>query len=338
MPNTSRQILMSSVSRIRFHVRVAMLVIAASTTGAVASSANAAYPIKPIRVIVPYPAGGPTDTTARTIAPHMSDALGQQLLIDNRPGASTILGTEIVAKAPPDGHTLLMVTSTISMNPSVFIKLPYDVRRDLVPVTQVISTPFALLVHPSLPVRNTAQFIKLAKSRAGQLNHPSSGVGSANHLAIVLFTRMTDIDVVHVPYKGTAQGIAALVSGEMQFSFNNPIAGVPLMRANKIRMLATTGEARLSILPDVPVISETVPGYEAGNWHAMFVTGGTPRDVVARLHAEVARSLAVPAVRKRFLELGAELGGSSPDTFAVFFRSEIDKWGKTVRAAGIQPE
>lgn len=327
---------MRPTRHVSFPVRIAMLLIAA--TGAIAGGAGAAFPIKPIRVIVPYPAGGPTDTTARVIAPHMSEALGQQLVIDNRPGASTILGTEMVAKAPPDGHTLLMVTSTISMNPSVFTKLPYDVRRDLAPVTQVISTPFALLVHPSLPVRNTEQFITLAKSRPGQLNHPSSGVGSANHLAIVLFTRMTSIDVVHVPYKGTAQGIAALVSGEMQFSFNNPIAGVPLMRANKIRMLATTGTARLAILPDVPVISEAVPGYEAGNWHAMFATGGTPKDVVARLQAEVARTLAVPGVRKRFLDLGAELGGSSPEAFTAFFRSEIDKWAKTVSAAGIQPE
>jgi tripartite-type tricarboxylate transporter receptor subunit TctC len=187
-------------------------------------------------------------------------------------------------------------------------------------------------------VRNTAQFIELAKSRPGQLNHPSSGVGSANHLTIVLFTRMAGIEVVHVPYKGTAQGISALVSGEMQFSFNNPIAGVPLMRANKVRMLATTGAARLAILPEVPVVSETVPGYEAGNWHAMFATGGTPREVVARLQAEVARTLAVPEVRKRFLELGAELGGSSPEAFAAFFRGEIGKWAKTVKAAGIKPE
>ncbi len=326
---------MSPVHHFRFPLRMAVLLVAAA---AISGGAGAAFPTKPIRVIVPYPAGGPTDTTARVIAPHMAEALGQQLVIDNRPGASTILGTEMVAKAPPDGHTLLMVTSTISMNPSVFTRLPYDVQRDLVPVTQVISTPFALLAHPSLPVRNTAQFITLAKSRPGQLNHPSSGVGSANHLAIVLFTRMTGIDVVHVPYKGTAQGIAALVSGEMQFSFNNPIAGVPLMRANKLRMLATTGTARLSILPDVPVISETVPGYEAGNWHAMFATGGTPREVVARLQAEVARTLTLSGVRKRFLESGAELGGSSADAFAAFFRSEIDKWAKTVTAAGIKPE
>jgi len=334
---------MNSVNRcrpatLRAHLAsLAVLACVWATVGAVQAQSGA-FPGKTIRIVMPYPAGGPTDTTARTIAPHLAAALGQQVVIDNRPGASTIIGTEIVARAPADGHTLLMVTSTISMNSSVFAKLPYDTQRDLVPVTQVISTPFALLVHPSLPARSTAEFVKLAKARPGQLNYPSSGVGSANHLAIVLFSRVAGIDANHVPYKGTAQGITDLVAGEMQFSFNNPIAGLPLVRVNKLRLLGTTGRARLAILPDVPVLSEAVPGYEAGNWHAMFAPAGTPRETVVRLQTEVAKALTVPEVRKRFLDLGAELGGASPDEFAVFFRNEIAKWAKTVKAAGIKPE
>jgi tripartite-type tricarboxylate transporter receptor subunit TctC len=334
---------MNSSNRCRrasLHRRLAALTVLVCA-GAVAYDAEAqsgAFPTKTIRIVMPYPAGGPTDTTARTIAPRLSEALGQQVIIDNRPGASTILGTEIVARSPADGHTLLMVTSTISMSLSVFAKLPYDTQRDLTPVTQVISTPFALLVHPSLPVRTTAEFVKLAKARPGQLNHPSSGIGSANHLAIVLFSQVAGFTANHVPYKGTAQGIADLVSGQMQFSLNNPMAGLPLVRANKLRLLGTTGRARLAILPDVPVLSEAVPGYEAGNWHAMFAPAATPRETVVRLQSEVAKALAVPEIRQRFLDLGAELGGSTPDEFAAFFRSEIAKWAKTVKAAGIKPE
>jgi len=317
----------------------ALTVLACAWAAADAVQAQSgAFPAKTIRIVMPYPAGGPTDTTARTIAPRLAEAFGQQVVIDNRPGASTIIGTEIVARSPADGHTVLMVTSTISMNVSVFAKLPYDTQRDLVPVTQVISTPFALLVHPSLPARTTAEFVRLARARPGQLNHPSSGIGSANHLAIVLFSRVAGFTANHVPYKGTAQGIADLVSGEMQFSFNNPMAGLPLVRVNKLRLLGTTGRARLAILPDVPVLSEAVPGYEAGNWHAMFAPMGTPRETVVRLQSEVAKALAVPEIRKRFLDLGAELGGNTPDEFASFFRSEIDKWAKTVKAAGIKPE
>lgn len=334
---------MNSVNRCRYaslrDYSAALTVLACAWGGADAVQAQSGtFPAKTIRIVMPYPAGGPTDTTARTIAPRLSEAFGQQVVIDNRPGASTIIGTEIVARAPADGHTLLMVTSTISTNPSVFAKLPYDTQRDLVPVTQVISTPFALLVHPSLPARTTAEFVRLARARPGQLNHPSSGIGSANHLAIVLFSRVAGFTANHVPYKGTAQGIADLVSGEMQFSFNNPMAGLPLVRVNKLRLLGTTGRARLAILPDVPVLSEAVPGYEAANWHAMFAPAGTPRDTVERLQSEVARALAVSEIRKRFIDLGAELGGNTPDEFASFFRSEIAKWAKTVKDAGIKPE
>lgn len=303
----------------------------------VAQAQSAArFPVKPIRVVVPYPAGGPTDMTARSISPRMIEALGQQLMIDNRAGASTIIGTEIVARAPQDGHTLLLVTSTISMNPSVFRKLPYDVERDLVPVTQVIASPFAVLAHPALPVRNTAELVALIRAKPGQLLYPSSGVGSANHLAVVLLARLAKIEPTHVPYKGTAQGIAELVAGHVQFSLNNPLTSLPLANAGKLRLLATTGARRLSLLQNIPTVSETVPGYEAGNWHSLFAPGGTPRDIVARLHAEVARALAAPEVRAKLVEGGADPVGSTPDEFAAYFKSELAKWAQTVKSAKLQ--
>lgn len=276
--------------------------------------------------------------TARAISPRMMEALGQQLVVDNRAGGSTIIGTEIVARAPPDGHTLLLVTSTISMNPSVFRKLPYDVERDLTPVTQVIASPFALLVHPALPVRDTAALMALMKSKPGQLLYPSSGVGSANHLAVLLLARLARFEATHVPYKGTAQGIADLLAGQVQFSLSNPLTSLPLANAGKLRLLATTGAKRLAFLSHVPTVSEVVPGYEAGNWHAMFAPGGTPREVVSRLQVEVARALAVPEVRSKLIEGGADPVGSSPDEFMVYFRRELAKWAQTVRAAKIQVE
>jgi len=323
-----------NVSALRAIV-TAVLALGAATAGA---QVPARFPAKPVRVVVPYPAGGPADTTARTISPRIAEALGQQLVIDNRPGASTIIGTELVAKSAPDGHTLLLVTSTIAMNPSVFAKLPYDVERDLVPVTQVIASPFALLVHPALPARSTAELLKLMKAKPGQLLYPSSGVGSANHLAVELFSRMAGVRATHVPYKGTAQGITDLVAGHVQFSLNNPLTSVSLVKAGKLRLLATTGTSRLAIMSHVPVVAETLPGYEAGNWHALFAPGGTPREVVARLQAEVARALAVTEVRARFTDNGAEPVGSAPEAFAAYFRQELAKWAQTVKTAGIKLE
>ncbi len=322
----------------RCSVRMACIVAGLGAALPGYAQGTARFPAKPIRIVVPYPAAGPADTTARTISARMTEALGQQIVIDNRSGGSTIIGTELVARAPADGHTLLLVTSTIAMNPSVHPKLPYDTQRDLVPVTQVIASPFALLAHPALPVRNTAELVRLLKARPGQLMYPSSGVGSANHLAVALLARVSGFEATHVPYKGTAQGITDLVAGQVQFSLNNPLTSLPLAAAGKLRLIATTGTARLALLPDVPTVSESVKGYEAGNWHALFTTGGTPRDVVGRLQSEVARALAVPDIRRKFIEGGADPVGSTPDEFAAYFRSEIAKWSQTVKAAGIRIE
>jgi len=306
---------------------------------ALAQSGATKFPQKPIRIIVPYPAGGPTDLTARTIAPRMTEALGQQLIIDNRSGGSTIIGTELVVRAPADGHTLLMVTSTISINPSVQKKLPYDTLRDLAPVTIVVSTPFSLVTHPALPVRTTMELVKLAKARPGQLMYPSSGIGSANHLAVSLLSLTAGMQATHVPYKGTAQGLADLLAGHVQFALNNPLSTLPQVKQGKLRLLALTSQKRLPLLPDVPTVAESgVPGYEAGNWHAMLAPGGTPSDVVARLRNEVVAALAVPEVRTQFTNGGAELGGMTPEAFSAYLRAEVAKWAKAVKVAGVQPE
>ncbi len=297
------------------------------------------YPSKPIRIIVPYPPGGPIDTTTRLITPRMSDALGRPLIIENRSGANTLIGTDLVAKSAPDGHTLLMVTSTISINPSTYKKLPYDTLNDLIPLSVVISTPFTLNTHPSLPVKNAAELVKLARARPGHLLYPSSGVGSSNHLAIALMSRMAGVDTTHIPYKGTAQWLTDLVAGQVHFALTSPLAALPLARAGKTKLLATSGAKRLQIIPDVPTISESaVRGFEAGNWHAMFAPAGTPREVITRLHAEIMRSLAAPETQSKFVESGAQTIGMAPDEFAVYFRSEIAKWAKAVKLAGVTAE
>jgi tripartite-type tricarboxylate transporter receptor subunit TctC len=290
-------------------------------------------------MIVPFPAGGPTDITARLITPRMSEAFGRPIVIENRGGAATLIGTEIVAKSPPDGHTLLLVTSTISVNPSTYKQLPYDTVRDLIPVTVVISTPFTLITHPSVPARTPQALVKLAKSQPGHLLHPSSGIGSSSHLAIVLLARETGIEVTHVPYKGTAQWQTDIIAGHLHFALTNPVGSLPLARSGKVRLLATTGAQRLTIMPDIPTVSETIArGYEAGNWHALFAPAGTPRDIVERLHGEVQKALAVPAVRQKFVDGGAHVSGMPPDAFAKFFRGEVDKWARAVKLAGVKIE
>lgn len=297
------------------------------------------YPSKPIRMIVAYPAGGPTDTTARLITPRMSEALGRQIVIENRGGAATLIGTEIVARAPPDGHTLLMVTSTIAINPSTYKKLPYDTMRDLLPVTVVISTPFTLITHPSLPARTPQELVRLAKAQPGQLLYPSSGIGSSSHLAIVLLSRLAGMDTTHVPYKGTAQWQTDIIAGQLHFALTNPVGSLPLARSGKVRLLATTGTKRLSMMPDVPTVSESiVRDYEAGNWHAMFAPGGTPREIVNRLHGEVVKALAVPDIASKFVDGGAQIIGMTPDEFAKFFRAEVEKWSRAVKLAGVKVE
>ncbi len=316
---------------------LAALTVAPVALGTAAQAQN--FPVKSIRLVAPYPAGGPVDAVARTLAPRLGELLGQQVVIDNRAGGGTVIGTEIVARAAPDGHTCLIITSAIAINPAVIRKMPYDAQRDLAAVTKVSSSPFILITHPAVPARNAAELIKLAKARPGELLFASSGIGGANHLSGVQFNLAAGINTVHVPYKGTAPLLTDLVAGQTQFNFSNPLGSMPLVRAGKLKVLGVGAPKRMEFAPEIPTISESgLPGFETGVWFAFFTTGGTPRDAVLRLNAELTRTLATPDVRQKITAGGALVNASTPEELSAYLRSEIQKWAQVVKAAGVVPE
>jgi tripartite-type tricarboxylate transporter receptor subunit TctC len=297
------------------------------------------FPAKSIRLVAPFPAGGPVDAVARTLAPRLGELLGQQVVIDNRAGGGTVIGTEIVARAAPDGHTCLIITSAIAINPAVIRKMPYDAQRDLAAVTKLSSSPFILITHPAVPARNAGELIKLAKARPGELLFASSGIGGANHLSGVQFNLAAGINTVHVPYKGTAPLLTDLVAGQTQFNFSNPLGSMPLVRAGKLKVIGVGAPKRMEIAPEIPTISESgLPGFETGVWFAFFTTGGTPRDVVLRLNIEVTRTLDTPDVRQKITAGGALVNASTPEELSAYLRGEIQKWAQVVKAASVVPE
>lgn len=297
------------------------------------------FPNKSIRMVAPFPAGGPIDAVARTLVPRLSELLGQQIMVDNRAGGGTVIGTEIVARAPPDGHTCLIITSAIAINPSVIRKMPYDAQRDLAAVTKILSSPFLLITHPAVPARNAGDLIRLAKSRPGELLFASSGIGGASHLSGVQFNLAAGINTVHVPYKGTAPLLTDLVAGQTQFNFSNPLGSMPLVHAGKLKVLGVGAQKRMEFAPEIPTISESgLPGFETGVWFAIFTTGGTPRDIVQRLNTELIRTLNTPDVRQKLTAGGALMQTTTPDELSVYLRSEIQKWAQVVKAAGVTPE
>ena len=299
-----------------------------------------AYPVKPVRLIVPFPPGGGTDFVARAIQPRLAEAFGQQILIDNRAGATGIVGTELGAKAPPDGYTLTMATgATISANMALFPKLPYDPPKDFVAVTLVASQPNMLAVHPSLPAKSVRDLIAIAKARPGQLNYATSGAGSSHHLSGELLKSMAGINLVHVPYKGTGPAIIDAVGGHVEVIFSGIAAILPQVKSGKLRALGITAARRSPILPDLPTIAEAgLPGYEITSWHGVLAPAGTAQAVVVRVRDAAAKALASPDVHERFASQGAEPVGSTPDAFAKFMRADIAKIGKLIRTAGIKAE
>jgi tripartite-type tricarboxylate transporter receptor subunit TctC len=308
---------------------------------AVAASAGegpaAAYPVKTVRIVVGFPPGGATDVVARTIAPKLGEALGQSVIVDNRAGAASNIGAEHVAKSPKDGYTLFMGTVSTSINPTLYRKLGYDALTDFTPITQVTSTPFVFVVHPSLPVASVKEFIALARRRPGELNFASAGSGSGAHLFVEMFGSMAGVKLMHVPYKGAAPATTATLSGETIFMFDNIVTTLPHARAGRLRALGVTTAARSAAAPELVTIAEAgVPGYDANAWFGLFAPSGTPGPVVARLNAEVVRIVKMPDTRERFLSLGAEPLGSTPEAFGAFFRSEVVKWGKVVKQSGAQ--
>jgi len=307
----------------------------------IATAASAqSYPDKSVRMVVPFAAGaGSNDIMARLVAQKLSDALGQQFVVDNRPGASGIIGTDIVAKAPPDGYTVLMMSLTFTVNPSLFSKLPYDTVRDLIPVTMVASAPLMLVVHPSVPAKSVTEFIAYAKANPGKLNFGSGGPGTTPHLAGEMIKTMAGIQVTHIPYKGGAPALTDLVAGQIQLMCENIPGTLPFAKAGKLRALAVTDLKRSPLLPELPTLDEAgLKGYQIVGWNGLFVPAGTPQPIVNRLNAEVVKALALPDVKDRLATLGADAVGDTPQHFAVFIKAEIPKWAKVVKDAGLKIE
>jgi tripartite-type tricarboxylate transporter receptor subunit TctC len=305
---------------------------------AIAPAAAQSYPSKPVRFVVPYAAGGATDLIARTIGEKLSASLGQPFVIDNRPGAATLLGAQLVAKAEPDGYTLLMATSTtLAINASLYSKLPYDPVKDFAPISLAIQHPFVLLVDPKLPVQSVKQLVALAKAKPGQLAYASGGSGSFPHLAMAMFQSMVGIDVIHVPYKGSAPALTDLMGGQIAMMFDN--TALNYVKGGKIRALAVTTKDRLSVMPDVPTLAEAgVPGYELAAWQGVIATAGTPRPIVDKLNGEIVKLLQLPDVRSRLTADGGQIITSTPDQFAAYIKTEIGRFAKVVKDSGAKVE
>jgi tripartite-type tricarboxylate transporter receptor subunit TctC len=296
------------------------------------------YPTKPIRMIVGFAAGGATDLSARFLAQKVSESIGQQVIVDNRPGAASMLAAELVARSAPDGYTLLFANATIAM-PSLFAKLPFDVQKDLKPVTLVGYGPLALTVHPSLPIRSVKELVTLAKRRPGELNYASAGAGSFTHLAMALFVTMTGAQMTHIPYKGGAPSAVATMSGESQLTFASVGASIPLVKQGKLRAIAVSGLKRNSALPHVPTVSEGgVTGYDASSWYGMLAQGNTPQSVVARLGAEATKALGDSQLKDRLVSQGIEPAAGGVEEFSGYFNAEVAKWAKVIKAAAIPPQ
>ena len=298
-----------------------------------------AYPARPIRVVVPFTPGGAVDLVARTVAPRLSEALGQSVVVDNRGGAGGTVGTDIVAKARPDGHTLLVGSMGVAVNAVLYPKLPYDTLRDLAPVTTLGEQPNIVVVHPALVAKSIAELLALARARPGQVSYASGGIGSNTHLVTVLFLQMAKVDMLHVPYKGLGPAIIDLVGGQVQLAISNVSTAAPHVKSGRLRLLAVTSGKRFPLFPDTPTVSESgVPGYESSGWYGLWVTAGTPQSVIARLNRETTAILGADAVRNQFDAQGLQPIPTSPEAFGKRLREEIRKWGPVIKASGVKPE
>lgn len=302
-------------------------------------AAAGAYPAKAIRLIVPFPAGGGADAIARLIAPKLNEAFAQPVVIENRSGGSTIIGGDLVAKAPPDGHTLFMATFTNAVNPALHPKMPWDINRDFAPVSLLATVSYTLVVHPSLPARTTRDLVALAKARPGQLNFASAGDGSPGHLAGELMNTVAQVKLVHVPYKGAVPALTDVIAGQVPITFGNNIATLPHVKSGRLRALGVTSAARSALMPDVPTVIEGgLPDFVVVGWYAILTTSGTPQTAIAKLHGELAKIVREAEVQRRLLSDGSEPVGSSPAELASFIRTEIEKWSKVVKNARLRAD
>ncbi|MCE9639753.1 MAG: tripartite tricarboxylate transporter substrate binding protein [Betaproteobacteria bacterium] len=318
------------------HPRACCILIALTTAEAYAQAPAQPYPTRPIRMMVPFSPGGASDLAARVVGQKLSERLGQQVVVDNRPGAGGALGTELAVKAPADGYNLLMGSSTeITINPHLYKKLTYDTQRDFAPVTHVASTPLLIVVHPSLPAKNVKELITLAKARPGQLFAASSGNGSSTHLGMEMFKSAAKIDMVHVPHNGSAPAVVSTMTGEAQIYFGAMPAVLQQANAGRLRALAITSAKRRAAVPEIPTVIEGgLPGYEILIWNALFAPRATPPAIIARLNGEVNKILELPDIREAFNKQGAEVSGSTPEQLAAYVASEYAKWAKVVAASG----
>lgn len=316
------------------------LVLLALASFSIAAAAQTAYPQRPISFIVPYPAGGTTDILARFLAEHLKDRLGQPVVIDNRPGAGSTIGAGLAARAEPDGHTLLMATSTtLAINASLFQRLPYDPVADFAPVSLVAGVPLILIVNPALGIKTLADLVALAKAKPGELVYGSAGNGTPHHLAAELLKTAAGIEVRHVAYRGSVVAMNDVIGGHIPFMFMDMAPVLPLIAAGKLQALAVSAPRRVAAAPDIPTVAEAgYPGYEAVAWQAVVVPARTPSDVVARLHAEIARFLATPANRDKLIQIGLEPLGGSSEELVAYIKAEIARWGVVVRSSGAKVE
>ena len=321
---------------------LSIALLAGGTTNAAAQATSTgsgqAYPAKPIRVIVPSGAGGSVDTLARLVAQKMSASLGQQVVVENRSGSGGVIGTEIAARSAPDGYTLLMAYGSHVVNPTLYPRLPYDTVKDFAPITQVAVQPLLVNVHPALPVKSIKELVALAKARPGQLNYGSAGSGSGGHLATEILCMMAQVKMTHVPYKGSAAAMFDVVAGNTQIMIVTLITSLPQVRGGKLRAIGITSAKRSPVVPEVPAVAETIPGYDVEVSYFLLAPAGTPRDIIAKLHAEATRALKQPDVVERLARDGAAPVGNAPEQTARYIDQEIVKWGKAVKASGAKEQ
>jgi tripartite-type tricarboxylate transporter receptor subunit TctC len=319
---------------------VASIALAGMSCAANAQQKGPVYPDRPVRMLVGFAPGGGADTAARPVAQRLSEVLGQQFVVDNRPGAGGNIATEIAARATPDGYSLLVGTiAALAINPSIYEKLAFDPIRDFSPITNMASSINVLVVHPSVAAKTVKELVALLRAKPGSLNYGSSGVGSAGHLSGVLLEHMTRTDITHVPYKGGAPAMGALLGGEVQMVFATAATAIPQIKAGKVRGLAVTTATRAGMLPDLPTIAEAaLPGYEANNWYGLLAPAKTPKAIIDRLNAETVKILGSQSVREIYFTQGLEPTPTTPEAFGAYIKSEIAKWSKLVKAAGVKPD
>jgi tripartite-type tricarboxylate transporter receptor subunit TctC len=302
------------------------------------TSTGQAWPSRPVRIVMPFPPGGGTDIMGRLLAKRFTETLGQTFIAENRAGAGGLIGAEIVARSAPDGYNILVTTASLSVNVNLHKKLAFDPVRDLAPVSQLTSVPLLLAVHPSVPARSPQELVALAKKRPGSMNAATNGAGTTSHLAVEMLKQAAGIEVTHIHYRGGGSALIAMLAGETDFRFTSVLSSIPHIRNGKMRPLAVTTAKRSSILPDLPTLASIYPGVECDQWYAMFLPAGTPRDILARLHGETVKALALPEVREYLIRDGAEPVGSTPEELATFFQREVAKYAKIIAIGKIQAD